>query len=228
MASLFFVLCLLCGIAVAGFCAKLFVDTRKGASFMGFTLANPQPAIVGIVLGVIVLLSALIVYFGMNSQVGELEGKLKTAEGNLQTSAVSLDGANKKVDELDRKLKGKEEELKKSRDEAGKLKKELDAKEADTADQSHTTQKLEDAVDSLRQNVAEKTREAETLATELGIVKARIEPLEQEVQQLKSEMETEKQFRRDFTALVEEEEAAPSGTVRKLYFKLRDLLNKYK
>ena len=49
----------------------------------------------------------------------------------------------------------------------------------------------------------------------------------EEVKKLNLAVETEKQFYRDFKAVVEEEEAAPSKTVRALFWKLKDLLKKY-
>ena len=228
MSAIFFTLSLLCGIALAAASVKLFLATKKGVPFGGITLASPQPAMIGIVIGVVVLLSSLIVFFPLSSEVSDLGDQLDRAQGSLGSTQKHLETAGDDIEALKKERDEEKSRLADAQGQIDKLKKDLATKEEASVVKSDKAAGLEQVVESVRQQLAAKTREAEGLASELGIVKASVESARQEFEQLKKVMEKEKEFRRDYTALVEEEEAAPSGTRNKLYFKLLDLRNKYK
>jgi peptidoglycan hydrolase CwlO-like protein len=227
MVTIFFVLCLLCGIGLAAFSAKLFMDTKKGASFMGITLGTPQPAIVGMVIGVIVLLSALIVFLPLSSEIGEKDEELKGAKGNLSRIEGKYNDAKDEIDQLTGERDEAKSDLDKAQSKIKDLDKELKAKEEATVEKTGETVELEETIKSLQLQIKSKGDEAQSLREELSMTKGRIKIHEQEVTQLKRDLETEREFRRDFKEMVEMEEASPSGTRNKIYFKLRDLRNKY-
>ena len=227
MATIFFVICLLCGIGLAAFSAKLFMDTKKGSSLAGITLASPQPAIVGIVIGVLVLLGALIVFLPLSSEISEKKKELEGVNGNLSRMQGKYDDAELDIDRLTGERDEAKTDLGKAQDKIKELEKELKAKEEATVEKTGETEELENTISSLQQQLLNKDNEAQKLREEIAMLKSSMDVQKQEVTQLKQELETEREFRRDFKAMVEMEEASPSGTRNKLYFKLRDLRNKY-
>ena len=228
MVTIFFLLSLLCGVIVAAVGAKLFADTRKGASFMGITLAAPRPAIVAIVLGVIVILGSLIVFLSLSSNVTKLCEDVESIEGKLSGTETRLEAANENIETLKKDLETEKAGVEEARKQIKTLQDDIKAKEEEGVVESGKAEQLEEALKSLKAQFSEKNKEAQTLASDLAMTKGQLEAAGQETEKVRAELEEMKEFARDFKALVEEEEAAPSGTVRKLYFKLRELLNKYK
>jgi chromosome segregation ATPase len=231
MATIFFLISLLCGIAIAAVSAKLFTDTKKGASFMGITLATPQPAIAGIVLGVLVLLGSLIVFLPLSSQVSELDDKLKRSEGSLSSTRKRLESTEEENEGLQ---KARDEKAALVAEAEGKIKdleKELQDKQDASVVATGDVDRYKEEINSITQRLLAKTKEAEGLASELGLAKGRIETLAKDLEDLNKVLEAEKEFRRDFMLLVEEEQANESsltGKALKIYMKLLDLRNKYK
>ncbi len=231
MTAIFFILSVACGIALAAVCAKLFVNAKRVIPFFGIRLASPRPAIIGLVLGVVVLASSFIVFLGLSSSVAGLRSELKRTGGSLSRVQKNLDVAKKDITELESEVEGKKGKLAQAEKQIGKLRKEIEAKEETRAEDSTTVDRYKEEVSSVRQKLAEKTKEADTNATNLGIAQGRIEALTHEVEQMKRDLEEEKHFRRNFQAFVEEQEAIKSsfkGNALKLYQKLIDLRNKYK
>jgi chromosome segregation ATPase len=231
MVTLFFLLGLLCGIVIAAFSVKLFLDTKKGAAFMGITLASPKPAIVGIVIGVVMLLSALIAYLPLSSEVSDLSGRLKHSEGTLSSTQKRLEDAHTDIAALTTERGSLKSQVTEAQDKIKELKKDLEAKAETTVEKTGESKKLKETITSIKKQLADSTKEARDLLDAQVADKAKIETLGHEIQQLKEELETEKEFRRDFVTFVQQQEAVESsfrGTALKLYQKLRELYNKYK
>lgn len=228
MVIIFLIILLVCGGLVAALGAKLFADAKKGSSFMGVTLADGKPAIAGIVVGAVVILCAMVVFFALRSDVSGLSDRLERSEGNLRRKEKELGIANDKVKELTKKFEKGESELEQAQKETNKLKKDLEAKELERATVNKDAQHLKQTLETVRQKLGVEARKAENYRSERDIAKAMVDHKDGEIGRLKSVIEKEKQFRREYKALVEEEEAAPSANRNKLYFKLMDLLNKYR
>jgi len=228
MVTVLFLLGILCGLAIAAFSFKLFSDSKKGVAFMGITLSGPKPAIAGMVLGALAFLCLLVVFLSLSGSVSELDKDLDQTKGKLKRVGDEKESAEDKAEEMKKAFEEGKTKLTDANTEINKLQKELKDKEASSTVASGDVERSKEELNSVRQKLTAKKEEAEALATDLGIEKARVESLNQQIGQIMKDVETEKQFRRDFMALVEEEEAAPSGTVRKVLYKLLDLKNKYK
>lgn len=228
---LFFLIILIAGIALGGLSAKLFMDSRKNASFMGITLAAPGPAIGGIVIGVVVIVCGLIVYLGLSSSVKDLDEKLTATKGELSTCQNKLGGANNSISKLEADLEKQKEATADKAKEVEDLAKKLAAKESTEADASAEVDRKKKELDSVLKRLREKEDEVRDLAAQLGIAKNEAETAKKKIDQTRNDIEAEKQFRRDFMAVFEELEALEStyaGVALKMYRKIRDLRNRYK
>ncbi len=228
---LFFLLVLLAGIALAGLSAKLFVDSRKGSAFMGITLAASGPAIGGIVIGVVVIVCGLIMYLGLSSSVSNLDQQLQATKGELSTSQKNLEGARTTIGKLEDDAKKQKNAADASAKEVEKLAQQLAAKESTEADASAEVDRKKQELDSVLKRLKDKQDEVRDISARLGIAENDAETAKKKVDQARTEIEAEKQFRRDFMAVFEELEALEStyaGVALKMYRKVRDLRNKYK
>jgi chromosome segregation ATPase len=228
---LFFLLVLLSGATLAGLSAKAFADSRKGSSFLGITLAAPGPAIGGMVIGVIVIVCGLIVYLGLSSRAAGLSEQLTAKKGELTTCQGSLEVARTSLAKREEDLEKQKEALTARTADVNDLTKQLAAKESTGAEATAEVDRKKKELDSVLQRLRDKEKEVQDYAARVGIAENDAEVAKKKVEQTRTEIEQERQFRRDFMAVFEEFEALEStyaGTALKMYRQLRDLRNKYK
>lgn len=231
MAAIFLVVSLVCGGLLAACSVKLLTDAGKGSSFLWLTPAKPHPAIAGIVAGVLVVLCALVVFLQLSSKLTDLDDKFERSEGELTSEKKKLKVANDDMKTLRGERDAEKAKLAEARKETGKLKKELDAKEEESVVGSEEAGHLKQRLTVVTGKLEAERKRAQTYAAERDIAKETTRAKEREIEKLKAAIEVEKQFRRDFTALVEEEEAKESslsGRALRMYTKLRALRSRYK